>query len=64
MTKKDYIAIGDMFRKWKPQDGNQARKDQWVCMANEFVNLAARDNPRFDVNRWLGYITFQNGGMK
>lgn len=53
MTKKDYVAIAAVFTELL-DEGHPARVEDGVKMtANRMSDMLARDNPRFDRNRFL-----------
>lgn len=66
MTRKDYIAHAEHLRAgYNSLTTNQTR-NQWEieCLLDGFMegvlqltDIFAEDNPRFDMNRFLRYIT-------
>jgi hypothetical protein len=69
MTKKHFIALADvlialredaMEDKSTPQI-RTGRLDQWGRIRNALGDFCAAQNPRFNRDRWLGYIAGTNG---
>ena len=69
MTKKHFIALADAFRSTRHSytasrptvDGC----DQWVADMYAVARVCADANPRFNKQRWIGYIFGEcgpNGG--
>lgn len=55
MTKKDFIALADAFRASKPLAGDDPGY-QWEYDLKAVANVLAASNPRFNRERWLGYV--------
>lgn len=53
MTRQDYEVIAKAFADTRPRDTQFARKDQWNACVAEMVVLLAKDNPRFDPNKFV-----------
>lgn len=64
MSKKDYQLVAAALRKTEPTDPNtvddvvlraavRAARLQWLDTLNAFMDLAEKDNPRFDRDRFL-----------
>lgn len=67
MTKKDFIALADVFRKtkWSASEPNAAMILQWVLDRDMVASVCAATNPRFNRERWIAYIDGEcgpNGG--
>jgi hypothetical protein len=60
MTKKDYIAIANIFKKFNGTNGilSSTHFDgvNETTLLNEFCNMFALDNVHFDKNRFIEYI--------
>jgi hypothetical protein len=56
MTKQHFIALADALRRWKPQDGNAIRLDQWTRDVVAVADACQDANPKFNRERWLNYI--------
>ncbi len=50
MTRKDYVLIAEALRESRPQMGGI---EGWNCAAIGVADALARDNPRFDRERFL-----------
>jgi hypothetical protein len=62
MTKKHFIALADALRAEKPGDNwDPNKRVQWDLDVKAIANFCAEQNPRFDRERWLGYIAGTNG---
>ena len=62
MTKRHFIALADVIREqiaYESKHGLPLTKSSGIidCIAN----FCAEQNPRFDRERWLGYIAGTNG---
>lgn len=58
MTKKDYIAIAHIIQDAKQDEHDSIEEEQAAELtrtgiAHEMADLCARDNPRFDRDRFL-----------
>ena len=54
MTKKDYIAFADALKRERPADHWDANKHvQWNLDVRAIAAVLARDNARFDRERFL-----------
>jgi hypothetical protein len=56
MTKKDFIKLADYVKEFSRQ-GESFTPRQIVCLAN----FCKEQNPKFDRERWLGYIDGECG---
>ena len=62
MSKKDFIVLADVSR-----EANSAKRalwndDRFDCVAVQYLSdFCATQNPRFDRQRWLGYIAGEYG---
>lgn len=62
MTKKHFIALADAFRSEKPgENWDPNKRVQWELDVKAVANVCAQFNPRFNRERWLGYIAGTNG---
>jgi hypothetical protein len=67
MTKKHFIALADVIKANEPINLSQkdsratAEHRQWESMKEALADFCAKQNPRFDRERWLGYIAGTNG---
>jgi hypothetical protein len=68
MTKKHFIALADIVRSLKPtatehgmSEHFDAEMNQWRRMRAQLGDLCASSNPRFNRDRWLGYIAGTHG---
>jgi hypothetical protein len=54
MSKKDYIAIAEVFRKYKSSHPETCR----ICdrIAEEIAEVLKKDNPRFSFQRFWDFI--------
>jgi hypothetical protein len=66
MTKKHFIALADTIKEqiaYELNRGLVSTKDSGII--DSLANFCASQNPRFDRERWLGYIAGvcgKNGG--
>ena len=69
MTKKHFIALADAIRESQPAkdkaEGESVTQDvsrgQWSRDVLAIADVCQASNPRFDRERWLGYIAGTNG---
>lgn len=54
MTKKHFIALADMIKWGYPSSWTEFQLDQ-------LASFCGTQNPRFNRERWLGYIAGTNG---
>ncbi len=61
MTKKHFIALADAIRDYNVnrKPGNPSRIS--APIRNELADFCQSQNPRFNRERWLGYIAGTNG---
>jgi len=54
-AKRHYEAIAQVMRKAEPSIVNDANRDhvQWMEMVRDLAELFERDNPRFDIIRFV-----------
>lgn len=68
MTKQHFIALADALRLTEPTDTAGATEyQQWKCTVAAIADVCARQNPRFNRERWLDYINGEcgpNGGKR
>lgn len=53
MTKKDYVAIADVFVYLHNSYPNNSIIDK---AENMYIDYATKDNPLFDIQKWNKYI--------
>ena len=59
MTKKDFIALANAFRSLLEESTEETITfDQCV---NAIADVCQESNPRFDRDRWIGYINGECG---
>ena len=56
MTKKNYIALGNMLREHRPKLATQATFALWDQIEIALCEVLAKDNPRFDVMEFHDFI--------
>jgi len=66
MTKKDFIALADAVRTLRPGPLVSYKKgleafDQWLKTIESLADFCTSQNPRFNRERWIGYINGENG---
>ena len=63
MTKKHFIALADVLRSIEPTEQRRPVTGQelWQITRNALANFCESQNPRFNRERWLGYIAGTNG---
>ncbi len=64
MTKKHFIALADALREIKPQtpcEGGLAMSIQFDKTLHAVAGVCTQSNPRFNSERWFGYIAGTNG---
>lgn len=73
MSKKDFIELADYVRGIQPTpneygqgiyhagDGFIAATKQWEVTRDALARFCSRQNPRFNRERWLGYIAGECG---
>lgn len=61
MSKKHFIELADCLRDLKPQRPSDGAMLQWKDMIDGLADFCAAQNPRFNRERWLGYIAGENG---
>lgn len=71
MTKKHFIALADYIRQTRPSgQGNPVAESdlhyigervQWEYMRDQLADFCQSQNPRFNRERWIGYINGTNG---
>ena len=71
MSKKHFIALAETVRASRPGGvGNPAaeadphyigERQQWEWMRDRLADFCAAQNPRFNRERWIGYIEGTNG---
>ncbi len=55
MTKKDYISIADIFKRYLNEGGTvMDNATEWLL--TEFISLFKADNSKFDEQRFRNYI--------
>lgn len=54
MSKKDYIAIAEVFRRHKKS--NLDAQDLYISIANDIADILSDDNPNFSYQRFWDYI--------
>lgn len=59
MTKKHFIQLADTLRNITRHDDGQTVNFEAVTEA--LAHFCQRQNPRFNRERWLGYIAGENG---
>lgn len=63
MSKKDFIALADTIKQHRQAFLNNV--DESITFGDQLVetlaNFCASQNPRFNRDRWLGYIAGTNG---
>ena len=66
MSKKHFIALAQVLMDTKPQP-NDPTWDyaeailQWERIRNALADFCEDQNPRFNRERWLGFIAGENG---
>ena len=55
MTRKDYILIADALHKSKPKF--VVIDDPWPQIVHDVALALEQDNPRFDRDRFVAYVT-------
>lgn len=70
MTRKHFIDLAEVLRKLKPTKAEQSGPydegwdhgcvAQWNAMTQALADFCQTQNPRFDRERWLGYIAGEN----
>lgn len=53
MSRKDYVAIADVFAKAADSTVRRTKRDVARELAEEVANVFAADNPAFDRERFL-----------
>lgn len=61
MTKKDYIALGNMLREYRPNLANKATFALWAQIEIALCEVLARDNPRFDAEKFHNFVYRREG---
>lgn len=67
MTKKHFIALADAIRATRPasigyhDDGTSTEIEQWERDVRSLAAFCAAQNPRFNRERWMGYVHGTNG---
>ena len=71
MTKKHFIELADIIRRTHPINIGRVRElgpksydsflIQWEVDRDALADFCAAQNPRFDRQRWLGYIAGECG---
>lgn len=62
MSKKHFIMLADALRRERPAPHWDANKHtQWGLDVKAVADVCAQDNPRFNRERWLGYIMGECG---
>jgi len=62
MTKKHFIALADLIRDFRIPDGYANTSGNTLCfMIEALADFCQEQNPRFNRDRWLGYIAGTNG---
>lgn len=69
MSKKHFIALADSLRSvlWMPPGFVAFSPDQREAIMIELADWCANQNPKFNRERWLGYIKGEcgpNGGSR
>ncbi len=65
MTKKHFIALADVLRNLSTSDDGSSV--EYMGLVDELAVFCAQQNPRFNRERWINYITGQcgpNGGAR
>lgn len=60
MTKRDFIALADAIRRVREHDPSAGYQVSESVM-NEVADVCKQSNPRFNRDRWFGYIRGENG---
>lgn len=61
MTKKDYIALGNMLREYRPKLANEATFALWDQIKIALCEVLAKDNPRFDAEKFHNFVYRREG---
>lgn len=62
MTKRHFIALADALRNERPGDlWDPNKRVQWDLDVLAIAHVCEQANPRFNRDRWLGYIAGTNG---
>lgn len=73
MTKRHFIELAETVKRHRPVErpdvtdptgrSQQWRDEfaQWLIMRDALADFCARQNPRFNRERWLGYINGECG---
>ena len=66
MSKKHFIALAQVFMDTKPQPNGPTWDYaeailQWERIRNALADFCEDQNPRFNRERWLGFIAGENG---
>ena len=62
MTKKHFIALADAIREHNAESNDPNGPAPFtLAQMGTLANVCARSNPRFNRERWLGYIAGTNG---
>jgi hypothetical protein len=62
MTKKHFIALADAMRRCRPDqsDSNEYQRTaltQWQTDLRHVANFCQGQNPNFNYDRWMGYVS-------
>jgi hypothetical protein len=62
MTKKHFIALADSIKQWQEtEQGTYDSREVSAAFIQYLADFCAEQNPRFNRERWLGYIAGTNG---
>jgi hypothetical protein len=70
ITKKDFIALADVLKRNSPDSESNALEVEqpfFDSIINDIADFCQSQNPRFNRERWIGYIKGEcgpNGGAK
>jgi hypothetical protein len=61
MTKKHFIALADAIRVHQEKQYRNGVIEQAPYLIDTLADFCAGQNPRFNRDRWIGYIQGTNG---